>query len=989
MTTPHASRPPTRGPTLGVLADWLEGEYQSPVVGGIVEAARESGANLVFFNSCMLRAPFRLGERHNVVYDLAQYEGVDGIVLLAGTLANHHGVDDLARYCERYRPRPMSSIAAALDGTTGVLVDSQPALREGIRHLVDDHQFRRFAFIGGPEGNLEARERLQTYREVLTDCGLRPQDSSNVTGDYQYESGVDAVRILVDERASRFDAIVAANDTMALGAIDALRVRNIRVPRDVAIIGFDDISEARYSSPPLTTIRQPLRQEGRVAVEILLRRLRGEHVDDAVVLPAELVVRRSCGCYSDGRRVSVASNVAPQVTPPEVEFTVEDALRLRRPLILEAMREPVSGLLDGIPEGWDESLLEALIGDLGGASTRFVERVNTLLKETIRSGATGNPWQPALTALHRELMPCLASEPVMRTRAEDLLAEARVLVGEAVEDAQAQHRLRIERRTRALSQAAEILSAAVDLESLGDALRECLLRLSVPSAYLVLDEDVATAGARVVFAHDPGRDPAGLEGLRRAPIEGTSMPDGLLPVDRPYAMVVEPLFFKDDPLGYAVFEMGPTEAFTYEALRVRISGALKVALLVEELRIRVGELRQAQKMETLGQLSGAIAHDFNNLLQAIRGYAELAGIAEPDSGELAADLEEIVRASDRASQLTRQLLTFSQPTRANAQVVEVNACVSQAIPMIGRLLGPTIKLTAVLGPDAGNIVIDPTQLEQALVNLCVNGRDAMPEGGSVTIETGRRLAGSGIPSSMTALQTNRGAQHPSAQAMTFVAVSDTGLGIPPEVRERIFEPFFTTKETGQGTGLGLSIVYGIVRNAFGDILVESEPGHGTRFLLMFPTSGAAEAAAASGAAASVHGTETILLVEDEEAIRKLAERVLTDRGYRVLSAANAVEARELWSANEGGVDLLLSDVTMPGLSGVAFAAELAAGTRPPRTLFISGRLPGEPAGPSLPEGSVFLPKPFSVSGLLDAVRATLDLPAAGGNGRAERETTGA
>jgi DNA-binding NtrC family response regulator len=179
-----------------------------------------------------------------------------------------------------------------------------------------------------------------------------------------------------------------------------------------------------------------------------------------------------------------------------------------------------------------------------------------------------------------------------------------------------------------------------------------------------------------------------------------------------------------------------------------------------------------------------------------------------------------------------------------------------------------------------------------------------------------------------------------------------------------------------------------VRNAFGDIVVESEPGHGTRFMLMFPTSGATEDAAASGAAASVRGSETVLLVEDEDAIRKLAERVLTDRGYRVLSAANAVEARVLWSANEGGVDLLLSDVTMPGQSGVAFAAELASGDRPPRTVFISGRLPGEPAGPSLPEGAVFLPKPFSVSGLLDAVRTALDVPAVGGNGHAERETTG-
>ena len=458
------------------------------------------------------------------------------------------------------------------------------------------------------------------------------------------------------------------------------------------------------------------------------------------------------------------------------------------------------------------------------------------------------------------------------------------------------------------------------------------------------------------------------------------MPDGLLPVDRTYAMVVEPLFFKDDPFGYAVFEMGPIEGFTYEALRVRISGALKVALLIEELQVRAGELRQAQKMETLGRLSGAIAHDFNNLLQAIHGYAELAGAADPGSGELTNDLKEIVRAADRAAELTRQLLTFSQPTQGNVRVVDVNACINQAIPMIRRLLGPTIELSTILQPEAGTILIDSTQLEQVILNLCVNSRDAMPEGGSVTIETGRRSTASEVPSSASGSESASSASRPSEdRALTFVTVSDTGTGIRLEIRDRIFEPFFTTKETGQGTGLGLSIVYGIVLSASGKVTVESEPGRGTRFSLVFPSSGDAGEATSSEVEPPVRGSETVLLVEDEGAIRRLAERVLTDQGYRVLSAANAAEARELWSANEGDVDLLLSDVTMPGLSGVAFAAELAGSVRPPRTLFISGYLAGGVGGPALPAEARFLAKPFTVAALLVAVRATLDSVAVAGN----------
>jgi hypothetical protein len=211
--------------------------------------------------------------------------------------------------------------------------------------------------------------------------------------------------------------------------------------------------------------------------------------------------------------------------------------------------------------------------------------------------------------------------------------------------------------------------------------------------------------------------------------------------------------------------------------------------------------------------------------------------------------------------------------------------------------------------------------------------------------------------------------------MTLVAISDTGSGIRPEIRERIFEPFFTTKETGQGSGLGLSIVYGIVHNAGGDIAVESEPGNGTCFSLMFPPCEDPEEASAVEVERPVHGSETVLLVEDEGAIRKLADRVLTDAGYRVLCAANASEARTLWHANQGRIDLLLSDVTMPGLSGLAFAAELADGGKPPRTLFISGHIPGGVGGPAFPRGARLLPKPFSVAALRDAVRAALDSPA--------------
>ena len=379
-----------------------------------------------------------------------------------------------------------------------------------------------------------------------------------------------------------------------------------------------------------------------------------------------------------------------------------------------------------------------------------------------------------------------------------------------------------------------------------------------------------------------------------------------------------------------------------------VVGAVSITEDVTE-RVRLeAELRQSQKMETLGQLSGAIAHDFNNLLQAIRGYAELATLSAAGDQELASNLGEIRKASDRASDLTRQLLAFSQPGVAGARVVDVNDTIEQCTPMIRRLVGPAIELKTILDPDAGRAFIDPGQLQQAVLNLAVNARDAMPGGGSLTIET---LCSADDPD------------------MIQLLVRDTGTGIPEEIRDRIFDPFFTTKESGKGTGLGLTIVNSIVSRAGGEVRADPEPGHGTRFSVSLP---AVETALPAGPAASepdAHGTETVLLVEDEDAIRRLAQRVLTQHGYVVLAASGAAEALQIWQEHGSEVDLLLSDVTMPGLSGPALAAELPGSTR---TLFISGHLPNDPSMVFHIEKAHFLQKPFTVSELLRAVRQTLD-----------------
>ena len=389
-----------------------------------------------------------------------------------------------------------------------------------------------------------------------------------------------------------------------------------------------------------------------------------------------------------------------------------------------------------------------------------------------------------------------------------------------------------------------------------------------------------------------------------------------------------------------------------------VTGAVSVIEDLSDRRAVEAQLRQSQKMETLGQLAGSVAHDFNNLLTAIRGFAEMAAASLGPDHDVGPDLAEIRAAADRAADLTTRLLAFSRQTPADSSVVGLNAIVEGMGPMLRRLVGPTVDLRIALDPDAGRVRIDRPQLEQAVLNLVVNARDAMPGDGVITIATRHERAGGGA--------------NDDDRRVAVLIVSDTGVGMTPDVVERAFEPFFTTKKSSEGTGLGLAIVFGAVRNANGEISIESEPGSGSTFRVVLPSVlSPDEAVSAAAPSPPSGGTESILLVEDEAAIRSFASRILIRHGYDVVSAVDAEAAIAVHAARPGRFGLLLSDVTMPGRLGPALMAELRASDPNLRVLFMSGFVPGG-RGPTLPADASFLQKPFSVDELLRAVRSALD-----------------
>jgi len=408
------------------------------------------------------------------------------------------------------------------------------------------------------------------------------------------------------------------------------------------------------------------------------------------------------------------------------------------------------------------------------------------------------------------------------------------------------------------------------------------------------------------------------------------------------------------------------EATTRNLLVGGRPGRISAVRDITALRSLERQLRQAQKMEAVGRLAGGVAHDFNNLLTAIFGYAELLAEELPPGHSGLEDLQEIRTAATRASALTRQLLAFSRQQVLQPVVLNLNDVVEGVGKMLHRLLGEDVELETHLARDAGNVKADAGQLEQVIINLAVNARDAMPTGGKLTIETANMD-----------LDVGYAEQHQPVIPGPYVmlAVSDTGTGMDEIIKAKVFEPFFTTKEPGKGTGLGLATVYGIVKQSGGYVWLYSELGKGTTFKIYLPRVDAPRdtPVVAPSPAGSVAGTETLLLAEDDPLLLPLARALLAKLGYRILDARDAAEALAVARAHEGHIHLLVSDVVMPGGGGFQLATQLQAERPTMRVLYMSGYTDEAVVRHGLLErGLNYLQKPFTPAVLARRIRDVLD-----------------
>jgi two-component system cell cycle sensor histidine kinase/response regulator CckA len=444
------------------------------------------------------------------------------------------------------------------------------------------------------------------------------------------------------------------------------------------------------------------------------------------------------------------------------------------------------------------------------------------------------------------------------------------------------------------------------------------------------------------------------------------------------SMISVPLISRDEVIGVLHIRTNEPNAYSERDLKlaervgIQIAGAIANAHLFKE-RIRAEkemanlqeQLRQSQKMEAVGRLAGGIAHDFNNFLTVMRGRSQLALMELKEGDPLRESFEAIENATTKSANLVRQLLAFSRRQVMQMIILDLNTLIRDLEKMLRRLIGEDIELLTVLTEDLGKVKADPGQIEQVLLNLAVNARDAMAQGGKLTIETAN-----------VDLDEAYARNHAGTKAGPYVmfSVTDTGVGMAPEVKKQIFEPFFTTKEKGKGTGLGLATVYGIVKQSGGNIWVYSEPGQGATFKIYLPrVEEVLTEEKEKEAPGLFRGVEVILVVEDEEEVRKVVLEVLKNQGYNVWEAGNGEEAMLICQQYKDTIHLLVSDVVLPGVNGPALARQLVALHPEMKLLYMSGYTENAIVHHGvLDKGVNYIQKPFTMEGLVKKVREVLD-----------------
>lgn len=818
--------PSQKRPTIGVILDNLAGESRSSLWPGIADTIQAQGGNLLCFTGGYLQDRNDFTQRGNIVYEMIDKRALDGLIIWTSSLSSYVGQATIQKFCERYRPLPIVSIGIVLEGIPSIVLDSYQGMREALIHLIAVHKRRRIVFIRGPEGHRDAEERYRAYCDVLNEFDLpyAPELVSPLNKWYD-PGGTIMLNALLDQSYRDFDAVAAVNDNFAVEAMEVLQARGIRVPEDVAIVGFNNTPLSRVVTPPLTTVPWRMYERGRQAANLMLAMLAGESVPAQVLLPTYLIVRQSCGCQDPA---VVQAQVESPFNMPLASLNRAQCLAVLEQAIEEKERAPelLAEFLD--------AFLNELYESTGGV---FLPTVEKILRQVVVMGGDVLAWQQVISALRRQLLPFLLNDQAQLIRAEDLWHQARVMIGERSCRTRAYKEWQARQQTLHLRRINHGLATMTSVPALMNVLAEELPLLGISGCWLALYEDPAkpTESCRVVLTFDEqGRVDLGSEG-RRISSRSFVMASDLQ--NKPTHILVMPLYFQDEQLGLVRFAQQPI-GDVYEMLRDEISIALKGILLAEQ---NVRLYQQAVEAERVAQIGRQLAeqadqlksnflsmvsHELLTPLVLLVGLSEMmlrksTGDRLPLPEPYRSDLARIHLSAQHLGNLVRDVLDLARGQMGQLKLVKKPLDLGEtlkAVMAVGEQMARDkgLEWRVQIPEHLPRVYGDPSRLQQVVLNLVTNAIKF----------------------------TTRGYVQLAAEAQDqtiTVSVSDTGLGVPPDEQEAIFDEFRQSERTMArgygGLGIGLAICRQLVELHGGQIGIRSsgEEDAGSTFYFTLPT----------------------------------------------------------------------------------------------------------------------------------------------------------
>ncbi len=938
----------------------LRDDYQGVMRSGIEKRCIQAGVDLWVYAG---RSDWRdCGPAQSMVFELVSTDRVDGIIVVGSVIGCPAELQALhARLWQRC-PVPIISVGTRLDGIASISIDNGIGMARVVNHLASHHRYRNFAFIAGPMGHEESEERLDATRGALARLGIELPAEAVVYGNFSPESGAAGVRQLLERRVL-MDAVVAANDNMAVGALEVLVAQGRQCPGDIAIAGFDDTPISRMSTPSITTVRQPVFQLGALAADWIMAEWRGEAHPQLATLPTEALFRESCGCDP-----LFGSRQSPSEHPGAGNAT--------QPL------GGIAALLDSVVDDerqsadWANRLWIAVNAEHTGQAGALRKVIQDLLEEVPRPDVQLFELQRVVRYLYTT-----CAERFQETNLDRVFHSASIQIADTMYRREMRRRLQDGFLMEELRLSWERLATSLSFESLRAVLVRDLPRFSVRNAVI----SVYTPGDTETLLPLACLVDGAAVALDSVPFPARQLtPDAApLPADR-CSFAVMPLTFEWEPLGVALLELPLKEI--YQVLREQIGSAVKTVRLHETLMQQQERLKlqaqtekeaTAERLRSMSLIAGGVAHDLNNALgpllalpDAIRQDLVSAVTNLPE--HILGDLDTLQDAAQHAASTIRDLLTLGRAIDIPKRILELNRILNGGRRGLSQLTERTKGARFILVATDKPLLVHVSRdhLLRAVSNLVVNAADAMSGPGDIVVRIlERKLAGR-----------LDGFEPVEPGHYAVIEVQDCGCGIPKENLPRVLEPFFSSKAqtVRGGTGLGLAIVHQVVKQSGGYVQVCSQLGLGTTFALYLPLVTQGQAAESVSPTNNVGGSERILVVDDERVQLRTAQRILSQLGYQVATAESGAAGFNLYQQclDHEPFHLVILDMNMPGsLNGLQTLEQLRKLRPSQRAIFATGN--GiEIMDHTLDSGHThWLGKPYTAAELASAVRTAMDVPA--------------